>query len=417
MNANPDALMRAGDVPHSGDDLPERHPHFSSSMNTPPQKPARTGRVIFLVALVLVVAFVAGYLPRLKKRAVVLAESRELAIPTVAIVKAAPAQAPPPLALSGEVKPLAEASIYARANGYVRHWSVDLGAQVKAGDLLAELDTPEIAKELDQARAQLAQAEAAQSLAETTAKRWREMLTGRTVSPQEAEEKAGDLAVKKATVEAARANVKRLEQISGFSQLTAPFAGTITARRVDVGQLVTAASGAELFRLADTSKLRVFVRVPQTYARTVSPGQVAQLTMPELPGREFAAKVVRTAGSLDASTRTLLTELEVENPGGEILAGGFAQVRLPEAKAEALLTLPANTLIFRPDGPQVATVKSGRVTLHKVVLGRDFGSVIEITEGIGAGDDVILNPADSLVDGVEVRTKVNPTPAGMAQGK
>ena len=368
-----------------------------------PLPPARGGRLLLFAGIVIVVAFIVGLVPRLHQRAQVEADTRELSIATVSVTSAAPSSVSAPLTLSGELKPLSEASIFARANGYVRRWMFDIGAQVEAGQLLAELDTPEIDRELSQARAQLVQAEAARDLAGTTAKRWREMLAGRTVSSQEADEKSGDLQLKKATVEAARANVQRLEDVAGFAKITAPFAGTITARNLDVGQLVNAGSGTELFRLGQLARLRVFVRVPQSHARSVDVGQKAELTLTEIPGRKFAATIVRTAGAVDPASRTLLTELEVDNDKGEILAGSYAQVHLPDTRPEPTATLPSNTLVFRPDGVKIAFVAGGRIDFRTITLGRDFGHVVEILSGLDPADQVVVNPSDSLLQGAEVR--------------
>ena len=365
--------------------------------------PPRAGRLIFIAAILFAVAFIFGLLPRLRERRAVAADTRELAQPTVLVVSPAPAKAGAPLVLSGELKAVTEASIHARVNGYVRRWLVDLGAKVEAGQLLAELDTPDTDRELSQARAQLAQAEAARDLATTTAKRWKEMLVAKTVSAQETDEKAGDLDLKKATVEAARANVQRLEQVAGFAKLTAPFPGTVTARRVDVGQLINTAESQELFHLVQTDTLRVFVRIPQNYARSITAGQVAELTLPELPGRKFEAKVVRTAGALDPATRTLLTELEVDNAKGEILAGSYAQVRLAEAKSEPVLTLPGNAIVYRAEGSQVAIVEQDRIAFRTITLGRDFGTAVEVRTGVSAADRVVMNPADALVEGTVVK--------------
>jgi membrane fusion protein, multidrug efflux system len=281
---------------------------------------------------------------------------------------------------------------------------VDIGAKVKEGDLLAEIDTPELNQELAQTRAQLTQAEAALTLAKTTAARWADLLKSASVSEQEAAEKKADLELKVATVEAARANVRRLEEMKAFGRVTAPFAGAITARGTDVGQLVNAGSGKELFRLAQTGTLRVFVRVPQSAAQGVAPGQMAELTIPEVPGRAFPAKVVRTSGAISADSRTLLTELEVDNSRGEILAGTYVQVRMLEAKSQPPLTLPSNTLLFRAEGTQVGVVGAdGKVELRRVTLGRDFGPTVEIMGGLERTERVIMNPPDSLVSGITVR--------------
>jgi RND family efflux transporter MFP subunit len=365
-----------------------------------------------IVAAVIIVALLAGLLPRLFQRAALRAETRELAIPTVSVVSAAPGKAAAGLSLPAEIKAFTEAPVHARANGYLKRRLVDIGAAVEAGQLLAEIDTPELDQELARTRAELAQADAALGLARITAARWAELLKTAGVSEQEAAEKQADLALKSATVEGGRANVRRLEELQSFARVTAPFAGVITARNIDLGDLISASSGRELFRLAQTRTLRVFVRVPQTAARSIVIGLTAELTLPELPGRVFAAKVARTAGAMEPGSRTLLTELEVDNAQGEIFAGSYAQVRFRELKQEAALTLPANTLIFRAEGPQVGVVKAdGKVELRRVEVGRDFGPTIEILEGINLGDRVILNPADSLVSGVAVRLAEPARPA------
>ena len=373
------------------------------SVKEPPSKPPRLGRIVFFLALLVVAALVIGFVPRLRERRQVADDTRDLAVPTVSVASPGPAKITEPLVLSGELRPVIEASIYARASGYVRRWLVDLGAHVEAGQLLAELDTPEIDRQLSQGQAELNQADAAAALAQTTAKRWKEMLQARTVSPQEADEKASDLVLKKATVEAARANVQRLTELVGFARVTAPFAGVITARRLDVGQLVSAGAGQELFRLALMDKLRVFVRVPQNYARSTVVGQSAELTLPEAPDQKFEAKVVRTAGALDLSTRTLLVELEVDNAKNEILAGSYGLVRLSDAHPEAALTLPASAIIFRSEGPQVAVVVNNHLTLRKIKIGRDFGAIVEVLSGVTPEDHVVTNPSDSFAEGIEVR--------------
>ena len=364
----------------------------------------RLGVLLLVVLILFGVGLAAGLLPRSKQRAVVAAETRELALQSVFVTNPAPAKAGATLVLSAELRPLMEVVIYARATGYVHRWMVDLGARVESGQLLAELDTPELDRELAEARAGFAQAEAARTFTETTAKRWREMLQARTVSSQEADEKAADFILKQTTVEVARAHVQRLEELAGFARIIAPFSGTITARRLDVGQLVNAGSGQELFRLAQTEKLRAFVRIPQSCAHSVAVGQSAELSLVEMPGRVCEAKVVRTAGVLDAASRTLLTELEVDNAKGDLFAGSYAQVRLPDAKPDAVLAIPANAVLFRPEGTLVGVVGAdNHVAMRKIVMGRDSGQTIEILEGLTQADKVVLNPPDSLVDGSEIR--------------
>lgn len=383
---------------------PPASPPSASASAAAARAETKLRRAAIFAAVLLVIATLAGLIPRWLHGHALRAETLKLAIQTVSVVAPAPGRAAPGPTLPAEVKALVEAPIYARASGYLKRFLVDIGAQVKAGDLLAEIDTPELNQELAQARAQLVQAEAALALAKTTTARWAELLKSASVSEQEAAEKLADAQLKSATVEAARANVRRLEELQSFERVTSPFAGTITARGTDVGQLIGAGSNKELFRLAQTGTLRVYVRVPQAAARGVAPSQMAEMTVPELPGRVFPAKVVRTSGAMSADSRTLLTELEVDNSRGEILSGTYAQVRFTEAKLNAVLTLPSNTLLFRSEGPQVGVVlANGKVELRSVTLGRDFGPTVEILGGVGPTDRVILNPADSLVSGTTVR--------------
>ena len=398
------ALARDGSVVQEPSQLPDPSQRDTAMRRGAKPPPPRSNRLFYSALLFAFGAFALGYFPRSRERAVVKNETRELALLTVDVTSPAPAKAPPPLIFSGEVKALRETAIYARANGYVRRWLTDIGARVEKDQLLAELDTPEVERDLAQGRAELAQAEAARSLSEKTAKRWTEMLSAKTTSRQETDEKTSDLALKTATVEAVAAKVQRLEEMLGFNKITAPFAGTVTMRTLDVGQLVTAGAGRELFRIAQADTLRVFVRVPQNHARAVAPGQTAELTLTEVPGRTFEAKIVRTAGTLDAASRTLLTELEVDNAKGELLAGSYVQVRFKDARPDAALTVPANALLFRIEGTMVGVVVVGnRVALKKVVMGRDFGSFVEVLDGVTAEDRVIVNPPDSLVEGAEVR--------------
>ncbi len=388
----------------NGTALQDPHFHTPARRESPPAcGRSRLGRFVLFACAVAIVALIAGFAPRLHKRSQVALQTKELSIPVVRVTSPSPAKAPPPLRLSGELKPYIEAPIYARATGYVRKWNVDLGSQVVQGQLMAELETPELDQQLSQARADLKHAEAALALAQITAKRWTQMLASKTISSQEADVKAADVTLTRAAVESARANVERFEQMAGFANIAAPFAGTVTARSLDIGQLVTAGSGQELFRVARTDKLRVFVRVPQNYAQAVTAQQNAEITMPDMPGRKFAAKVVRTAGAIDAASRTLLTELEVDNSKGEIFAGSYCQVQLSEAKLDAPITVAPNTLLFRPDGPVVAVLDGSKVRLHHVQIGRDFGTAVEILDGLQLTDKVVINPPDSLVDGIEVR--------------
>lgn len=391
MNSNSERLSLGSTLPADTPDVATK------------RKP-RLGWLLILAMVLVAVGVYAGMKPRLTQRQEVAEETRDLAIPSVGVVHPASAKSSTPMVFSGELKPVAEATIYARASGYVSKWDVDMGAQVKAGQLLAELDTPELDSSLSQARAVLVQAQAAQALAAMTAARWQKLLADKAVSTQEVDEKKADADLKKAAVDAAKADVQRLEELQSFAHITAPFDGTITARSLDVGKLVTAGGSSELYRIAQTNMLRLFVRIPQAYARAVTVGQVAELTMPELQGRSFNGKVVRTAASIDPASRTLLTEVEVDNSKGELLTGSYAQVHLDAARDEASLTVSSNTVLFRAQGPQLAIVdQTGHVELRSVKLGRDFGTDIEIVNGLKLGERVVVNPPDSIFNGAEVR--------------
>ncbi len=366
------------------------------------------GRWAILAILLVIIGLAAGFLPRLKHRASLAKDTQELAISTVQVINALPGKSTATLILPAEVRAFQEAPIYARASGYVKKWYEDIGANITAGQLLADVDTPELDQQLSGTKAELVQAEAAMSLAKITAERWAELLKTASVSEQENSEKQADLKLKIATVDAAKANVHRLEDLQSFTHVTAPFAGTLTLRDIDNGDLIS--PGKELFRLADTSKLRVFVRVPQTATPGIATGVGADMTIPELPARKFVAKVVRTAGAIDIASRTLLTELEVDNTRNEILPGSYAQVSFRDIKTDPTLVLPANAFLFRAEGMQVGVVDAdNRVTLRNIVVGRDFGRSMEVLGGITATDKIIVNPADSLVSGTLVRVAAAPT--------
>jgi RND family efflux transporter MFP subunit len=362
----------------------------------------RLGLWSLLILALFAAGLVAGLLPRWRHVQELKADTRELATPTVNVVVPQQGQKLSGMLLPAEARPFVEAPIYARANGYVIKWYVDIGERVAAGRLLAEIDTPELDQELKAAKAGLEQAQAALALSKVTADRWAELLKTSSVSEQEDAEKAADLKLKQANVDAAKATAQRFEDLKAFCRVTAPFPGTITTRDIDVGDLIS--SGKELFRLSDTHTLRVFVHVPQSATPGLMPGAEADILVPEMPGRKFPAKVVRTAGAIDATSRTLLTELDVDNANNEIIAGSYAQVSFHDMNASPILTLPSNTLLFRSEGSQVGIVlPDGRVELHNVMLGRDLGANVEVLSGIGANDKVIINPSDSLISGARVR--------------
>lgn len=372
-------------------------------VNNPAPPPKLAGVVVLAIVVIVALAAV-GYWPRLQHRKTLATETRELSVPFVSVISPVPAKPTVSPPLPAEIKPWIESPIYARANGYLKRWLVDLGARVEAGRLLAEIDTPELDQQLERTRHDLAYTEAALALTKLTAARYADLVKSASVSEQENAEKQADFALKTASVAGARAEVRRLEELKSFGRVTAPFAGTITLRNVDVGDLIAATGGKELFRLAQTDKLRVYVRVPQAQAASIATGETAELLMPERPDRVFTAQVVRTAGAVSADSRTLLTELEVDNARGEILAGSFAQARLTVSPAAKRLTVPGNALLFRAEGPQVGLVQpDGKVALRSVKLGNDYGATVEIVSGLAPTDRVILNPSDSLADGATVR--------------
>ena len=361
-----------------------------------------------VIALVFLAALVWGILPRLEATAALKKETQALNIPTVSVIRPKTGDASQELVLPGNMQPFVDTPIYARTNGYLKRWTADIGAHVKTGQLLAEIDTPEVDDQLHQARADLATAEANYKLAEKTASRWQALLKTESVSQQEADQTQGDMEAKKAALESARFNVSRLEKMQAFKRIYAPYDGVITARNTDVGALIDAGSsggpGKELFHIASTQKLRVYINVPQFYSRDAAPGVEAALTLTEFPGRVFKGTLVRTTQAIDAASRTMLAEVAVDNPTGELLPGAYAQVHLKLHSGNTAFIVPVNTLIFRSDGMQVAVVQPDqRVALKKILVGRDFGTEVEVVSGLEKEDAVVLNPADSLASGTQVR--------------
>lgn len=329
---------------------------------------------------------------------------------TVAVVHPRPAESAESLSLPGNVQAYLDTPIYARTNGYLKRWLVDIGAKVRAGQLLAEIDTPEIDEELRQAEAAESQAVANLDLAKKTAERWQNLLKDDGVSQQEVDQNVAAYQARQADLRAAQANVQRLTDMQSFQKIVAPFSGIITARNVDIGALITAGSTQPLFRLAQNDILRVYVNVPQTYSRSIYPGMGADLSVPEYSGHLFAGKVVRTAGAIEPASRTLLTEVDVPNSRGEILPGVYGTVQFHLTMADPPLMLPANTLLFRSAGTQVAIAgPDGKAHLQKVTLGRDLGTTVEIAAGVNAQDAVIVNPSDSIAEGDSVVVEQSPS--------
>ncbi len=312
--------------------------------------------------------------------------------------------------LPGNTQAFTDSPIYARTNGYLKKWYVDIGTHVKAGELLAEIEAPELDHQLQQAKADLATANANLKLAQTTADRWVFLLKTQSVSRQETDEKNGDLNAKKAMVDASENGVHRLEDLQSYEKVTAPFEGVITARNTDVGALIDAGAATparELFHLAATTQLRVFVNVPENFDSAARTGAKAALQLSEFPGRTFTGTLVRNSSAIDTSSRTLLVEVDVDNPTGELLPGSYVSVhlKLPGGAGHGL-TVPANTILFRSEGMRVAVVRDGHAVLIPITVGRDYGNELEVVSGLTARDQVIVNPADSLVSGEAVRVAV-----------
>jgi len=310
------------------------------------------------------------------------------------------------LALPGRLEAYSRAPIYARVSGYLKDWTVDIGASVQAGQLLADIEAPDLDQQLAQARADLLTARANAALASTTATRWQQLVKSDAVSRQDVDMKNGDFAAKTAIVKATQANVERLEVLEGFKRITAPFSGIVTQRTTDVGALINAGSskGLELFVVSDTHKLRLYVNVPQNYAAQITAGTQAQMTVPERPGRTFTATVQASAQSVDPASGSTLVQLAVDNESGELLPGAFANVRFDLPPASASLSVPASALIFDSRGARVATVgPDNRVALKPVTIARDLGDVIEISSGLAATDRIIDSPPDGIGKGDQVR--------------
>jgi RND family efflux transporter MFP subunit len=374
-----------------------------------PDKPVpdKTIRRYALIALIVAIALgIWGEVSRVLARSSLGKETAESAIPTVVTVKAERSTLGEELVLPGAVQAFIEAPIYARTSGYLKSWSTDIGTQVTKGQVLAEIETPEIDQQLTQALADLATARANETLSNSTNARWQGLLATESVSKQDAEEKSGDAQAKKAAADSAAANVARLRDLESFKRVAAPFTGVITARNTDIGALINAgqSAGSELFRIADTKKLRIYVRVPETFAAVTKPGLDADLRFAEHANKSFTARVVRTSNSLDPIVRTLQIELELDNALGEIFPGAYAEVHFKIPAGAETLRLPANTVLFRSAGLQVATLDGQqRVTLKSIVQGRDFGNTIEVLSGLEPNELVVLNPPDSITDGVQVR--------------
>ncbi|WP_049622192.1 efflux RND transporter periplasmic adaptor subunit [Frateuria defendens] len=387
----------------------------SEATTVTPVRPSRRGlRLAALVAAVIAVVIVAtGLVTRATDARSLKTWTETQAVPTVNATAPERAGDGAALELPGRLEAYTRAPIYARVSGYLKNWKADIGTPVKAGQLLAEVETPELDQQLLQARADLASAKANEQLAAVTAKRWQSMLGSDSVSRQEVDEKTGDYAARQAQAQAAQANVDRLAATKAFARIVAPFDGVVTARDTDVGALINAGggSGPQLFVVSNTRRLRVYVQVPQNYGPSIRPGAAATLSVPEYPGRSFEAKVMASADAVNAASGTTLAQLQVDNVDNQLMPGGFANVRFALAASAAALRVPASALIFDNQGLRVATVDGrGRVAFKKVSILHDYGKTVEIGSGLAPGDRVIESPPDGLSDGDAVNI-ANPAAA------
>ena len=339
--------------------------------------------------------------------------TEQAAIPTVDVLfprEGAPTQE---IVLPGNTQAFSDSPIYARTSGYLRRWYFDIGAHVQKGQLLAEIETPEVDQQLLQARADLDTAQANLNIAKITASRWQDLVSTGSVSQQETDQAVSNLSAVKAAVESSSANVRRLEQLQSFEKIYAPFDGIITARNTDIGALIDAGASTqpkELFHMAAIRTLRLYVAVPEVYSRAAHSGAPATLTLDEFPGQTFHGTLVRNSNSIDLASRTLLVEVDVDNPTGQLLPGAYVFVHLKLPDQTHSVTIPANTLIFRKEGLQVGLVRNGKAELVPVRISRDYGNSVEIVSGLQPTDAVIVDPSDSLVAGMAVR--VSNRPAG-----
>jgi len=375
------------------------------------------------VTLVLVLAAVAALLgsgirSRVKAAATLRTETVQAALPAVSVVSPKRTTTADEVILPGNVQPYISSPIYARTNGYLKKWYFDIGAHVKKGQLLAVIETPEVDQELQQARSNLLSAQANLELASITKTRYQGLLKKNAVSQQDVDNAVGTYNANAAIVEADKATVQQYSALVSFEKVYAPFDGVITARNTDIGDLINSGSSSnvktDLFHIAQPGTLRVYVNVPEEYSRGIAVGMTADLSLAEFPDRKFQGRVVRTADAINMTTRTLLIEIDVENPTGTLLTGSDAEVHLAVPTQSSTFLLPVNTLLFRTEGLRVGVVKDGKVVLTTVTPGHDFGNEIEIVSGLKANDQVVINPPDSLVSAQQVQI-VNATLPGDAK--
>jgi RND family efflux transporter MFP subunit len=383
----------------------------------PPQRgiPTSAWIVLAVVVVILLAVIAYGVLSRAAEERTLATQTTASAIPTVDVVHPVPSRLSAEIALPGNTQAFTDTPIYARTSGYLKKWYFDIGARVKKGQLMAQIETPELDEQLQVSQADLKSAEANLNLAKTTSARYQNLLLSNSVSKQETDQAVSDAAAKQAAVDASEANVRRLKQLQSFENVYAPFDGIVTARRIDIGSLIAAGANTtpqELFHMAAIGGIRVYVAVPEAYATAIHNGGEAALTLDEYPGQTFEGKIARNSNAIDPGTRTLNVEVDVDNPKGLLLPGAYVFVHFKTKDHGTSLTIPSNALLFRAEGLRVGVVRDGRVELMPVTIANDAGATVEIGTGVTEADSVILNPSDSLASGQQVHVAVSDKTAG-----
>lgn len=408
---NTDMTTPSTDYPPTGN-LPAPVPSSNRGLTT------GTWIGIAVIAVVILVVIVTGILARSASERSLEHQTSEAAIPIVQVIYPSLSTLSSEISLPGNTQAYTDTPIYSRTNGYLKSWHFDIGAHVRKGQLMAEIETPELDQQLQVAEADLKSVQANLDLATTTSARYQNLLKTNSVSKQETDVAMGDASAKRAAVDASMANVRRLEQLQSFEKVYAPFDGIVTARNTDIGALIAGGSTGtpkELFHLAAIGKIRVYVAVPEVYSAVIRTGDKASLTLDEYPGRPFVGTIVRNSSAIDQASRTLNVEVDIDNASGDLLPGAYVFVHFKVPEHAKSLSLPSNTLLFRAEGLRVGIVRNDRVQLTPVTIGKDAGSTVEITSGLHPGDAVIIDPSDSLADGQEVHIANKAAPSATPQ--
>ncbi len=402
--------MEAATIPVMDDSATNPHGPGRTTVPSPPGGPRRglpaavwIGLAVLVTGLLSVIAY--GVLSRAAAERALKNKTTAAAIPTVNVLFPSSSKLADEISLPGNTQAFTDTPIYARTSGYLKKWYFDIGARVRKGQLMAQIETPELDQQLQVAEADLKSSQANLNLARTTSARYQNLLTSNSVSKQETDQAVSDAQAKEAAVDASMANVRRLQQLQSFENIYAPFDGIVTARRIDIGSLIAAGANTtpqELFHLAAIGDIRVFVAVPEAYSTAIHDGGEADLTLDEYPGQRFMGRIARNSNAIDQATRTLNVEVDVPNPKGLLLPGAYVFVHFKVPDHVATLSLPSNTLLFRAQGLQVGVVRDGKAVLVPVTIAKDHGATVEIGTGVTANDQVILDPSDSLATGQAV---------------